>query len=175
MRRGVHGVVVPSLDGHELQRGAVADDHLDVLRVCRRSAVVQDDRGAGVRSRLDDQMRVAVTLGARAAEREDERFVELAAVGHAQVQRVRAPLPCDRADEILGPEDLAPRSGIVSGRGHDEVGDRVAVVGDGRFSLPVGLLVDEQGREAVERRVAPVDLAAGGTLEVRGVERRRSL
>ena len=43
----VHGVVGPVLQADDLERGAVADDELDVVGVDRAALVVEDDHGLG--------------------------------------------------------------------------------------------------------------------------------
>jgi hypothetical protein len=57
----VDGVVVPALHRDDRQRGAVADDDLDVLRLLGGALVAEDDRRPRVRLRLDDDVRVRDT------------------------------------------------------------------------------------------------------------------
>ena len=54
----VHGVVLPVLQADDPQRGAVADDELDVVGVDGAALVLEDDDGLG--ERLDPDHDVAV-------------------------------------------------------------------------------------------------------------------
>ncbi len=62
----VHRVVVPALERHDREVGAVADPDLDVAAVLGRADVVEDHRGAAVRAGVDHGVAVAAA-GARRA------------------------------------------------------------------------------------------------------------
>ena len=61
-------------------------------------------------------MRVRVPVGAEAVQAGDDRLGDLLPLGQADVQRVRAALPGDRAHDVLGAEDLSPGRRVVAGR-----------------------------------------------------------
>ena len=54
--RQVHGVVGPVVDADHGERGAVADDELDVVGVGRAAGVVEHDDGLGERLDVDEQV-----------------------------------------------------------------------------------------------------------------------
>lgn len=168
----VHRVVLPLLQAHHPQRGAVADHELDVVGVGRAAGVLDDDGRLGELAHVDDEVAVggAPALAAHPdGDRPVERLVRRDRDDHGLLERdVRL-----GGDPVGGLERAADARVLAARRvDHDLVGrvhlDRDRAGGLGRAVV--------QPLEPGQRGEPPVLLAAGRDreepVEVARAERR---
>ena len=165
----VHGVVVPPLQRHDREVGAVADPDLDVAAVLGRADVVEDDGGAAVGAGVDHGVAVAPQVRAVPGQGHAHRLVELGLLRHLDDQGLVRAREGDGGGAVGRHEGGADPGVVGGGRAPHHALGRGAL---DRDRAVVGGTLGEQRAHPVHRREPPVLLAARGQREVGDVERR---